>query len=184
MTETGSGMDLDLDSKPDGYIILCTTFHIAQTRTRIPTHYFCTGQESESESVPESVSGSVNGPKRMIKERPTWWKGGMQKCISFVILQQAGLQPTFNEIQLFSYHLPKATLSNILVSNMNFNTVYFWNRTFLFLDNRCCLVGVSCNKEFSLQALLVLSRTHYIDIRVYFCVCPFVINERTQTLNG
>ena len=34
--------------------------HIAQTWTRIPTPYFCLGQESESESMSESVSGNVN----------------------------------------------------------------------------------------------------------------------------
>ena len=34
--------------------------HIAQTRTWIPTPYFCVGQESES--VPECVSGNVNEP--------------------------------------------------------------------------------------------------------------------------
>ena len=33
--------------------------HFAQTGTRIPTPYFCIGQVSESESVPESVSGNV-----------------------------------------------------------------------------------------------------------------------------
>ena len=33
--------------------------HITQTQTRIPTSYFCVGQESESESVPESISGNV-----------------------------------------------------------------------------------------------------------------------------
>ena len=31
---------------------------IAQTRTLSPTPYFCIGRESESESVPESVSGN------------------------------------------------------------------------------------------------------------------------------
>ncbi len=31
-------------------------------------------------------------------------------------LQQAGLFPTIDEVQLFAYHLPKASLSNILVS--------------------------------------------------------------------
>ena len=36
--------------------------HIAQTRTPIPTPYFRLGQESESESVPESISGNVNEP--------------------------------------------------------------------------------------------------------------------------
>ena len=40
------------------------TFHIAQTQTRIPTLYFTVGQESESESVSESVSGNVNEPLR------------------------------------------------------------------------------------------------------------------------
>ena len=61
-TETESGTDSDLDSKPKGYIVLCRTFHIVQTWTQIPTLYFCTGQESESESVSESVSGNVNEP--------------------------------------------------------------------------------------------------------------------------
>ena len=58
MTET----DSDSDSKPDAYIALHRTFHIAQTRTPIPTPYFFTGQGSESESVPESVSDNVNEP--------------------------------------------------------------------------------------------------------------------------
>ena len=43
--------------------------------------------------------------------------------LNFFILQQAGLQPTFTEIELFSYHLPKATLSNILVSKKKFHRV-------------------------------------------------------------
>ena len=50
----------DSDSKANGYIVICRTFHIAQTR--IPTPYFCIGQESKSESVPESISGNVNEP--------------------------------------------------------------------------------------------------------------------------
>ena len=62
LMETDWDTNSDLDSKPDGYIVLCRKFHIAQTRTRIPTLYFCTGQESESDSVPESVSGNVNEP--------------------------------------------------------------------------------------------------------------------------
>ena len=48
LTET----DLNSDPKPDSYIVLCRTFHIAQTRNQIPTPNFCIGQESESESVP------------------------------------------------------------------------------------------------------------------------------------
>ena len=47
-------------SKPNGYIVLCKTFHITKTRTRIPTPYFCIGQESES--VPVSKSGDVFKP--------------------------------------------------------------------------------------------------------------------------
>ena len=62
LTETDSGTDLDSDSKPNGYIVQCRTFNIVQTRTQIPTPYFCTGQESESKSVPESVSDNVNEP--------------------------------------------------------------------------------------------------------------------------
>ena len=34
--------------------------HVAQTQTQISTPYFCTGQESEWECVPDSVSGNVN----------------------------------------------------------------------------------------------------------------------------
>ena len=55
-------MDLDFDSKLDGYIVLCRTFHIAQIVTWIPTPYFCVGQESENESIPEFVSGNENEP--------------------------------------------------------------------------------------------------------------------------
>ena len=36
--------------------------HIAQTWTRIPTPYFCVGQESKFESIPKSKSGNVNEP--------------------------------------------------------------------------------------------------------------------------
>ena len=56
LTATGSGTDLESDSQLDGYFGLYRTFHIAQTRTQIPTSYLCTGHESESQSEPESVS--------------------------------------------------------------------------------------------------------------------------------
>ena len=36
--------------------------------------------------------------------------------ILFVMFQQAGLHPTAEQIELFAYHLPKATLSNLIVS--------------------------------------------------------------------
>ena len=63
-TESGmdSNLDSNLDSKPNGYIVLCRTLHIAQTRTSIPTPYFLLGRESESQSVPESLSYNVNEP--------------------------------------------------------------------------------------------------------------------------
>ena len=53
-----SSTDSDSDSKLDGYIVLCRTFHIAPTRTQVPAPYFCTGLESEF----EPVSGNVNEP--------------------------------------------------------------------------------------------------------------------------
>ena len=40
--------------------------YMAQTLTQIPTPYFCVGQESKFESVPESVSRSVIEPKEEI----------------------------------------------------------------------------------------------------------------------
>ena len=58
LPETGSGTDLDSDSKPNGYIACAKHVHIAQTQTRIPTPYFCTGQESESVSLSECVSSN------------------------------------------------------------------------------------------------------------------------------
>ena len=58
----GLGYGLSSDSQSDGYIIHYYTFYIAQTWIWIPTPYFCTWQESESESVSESVSGNVNEP--------------------------------------------------------------------------------------------------------------------------
>ena len=36
--------------------------NIAQAWSGIPTSYFCLGQETESESVPESVTDNVNEP--------------------------------------------------------------------------------------------------------------------------
>ena len=43
--------------------LYCTEHgHIAQTQTRIPTPYLFRWQESESESVPESISGNVSEP--------------------------------------------------------------------------------------------------------------------------
>ena len=36
-------MESEIDSKPNGYIVVCRTFHIAQTQTRIPSSYFYIG---------------------------------------------------------------------------------------------------------------------------------------------
>lgn len=36
---------------------------------------------------------------------------------SVFLLQQAGLHPTADQIELFAYHLPKATLCNLIVCN-------------------------------------------------------------------
>ena len=45
--------------------------HVHITQTRIPTPDFCMGQESESEFVPESISGNVNEPlqKRKVNQQ-------------------------------------------------------------------------------------------------------------------
>ena len=48
LNETDSGTESELDSEPNGYIVLYRTFHIAHTQNQIPTAYFCTGQESKS----------------------------------------------------------------------------------------------------------------------------------------
>ena len=58
---TLSKTDLDSDSKPDGCIVLSRICSHC-TWTRIPTPYFCVGQESESELVPGSVIGDMNEP--------------------------------------------------------------------------------------------------------------------------
>ncbi len=34
-------------------------------------------------------------------------------------LQQAGLHPTAEQIELFAYHLPNASLSNLIVSTLH-----------------------------------------------------------------
>ena len=62
LTETDSGTESDSDSKPDGYIVLCRTCTHCTDLNLDPTPYFCIEQESESESVPESISGNVNEP--------------------------------------------------------------------------------------------------------------------------
>ena len=49
----------DSVSKPNGYIVLCRTFH---NRTGILASYLCVGQESESKSVSETVSSNANEP--------------------------------------------------------------------------------------------------------------------------
>ena len=46
--------------KPNGYI--AEHVQMAQTKTWIPTPYFCIGQESVAVSISESVCGNVNEP--------------------------------------------------------------------------------------------------------------------------
>ena len=62
LAEMDSETHSETNSKPNGYIVLCRTFHIAPSLTLIPTPYFCIGQESESESVPICESGNVFKP--------------------------------------------------------------------------------------------------------------------------
>ena len=49
---------------PNPMATLCCAehVHITQTWTWIPISYFCIGEECQSKSVPESISGNVNEP--------------------------------------------------------------------------------------------------------------------------
>ena len=54
--------ETDSESDSKNQWLHCTVQNISQTQTQILTPYLCVGQESESESVPKSVSGNVNEP--------------------------------------------------------------------------------------------------------------------------
>ena len=60
LPDSDSAWDSDLDSKPNGYIVLRRTFHTAHSQIQIPI--LTTGMGPESESVPESISRSENEP--------------------------------------------------------------------------------------------------------------------------
>ena len=63
LTEMDSGTDSDFGiPNPMATLYQAEHVHFAQTWTQIAIPYFCTGQESESESVPESVYGNINEP--------------------------------------------------------------------------------------------------------------------------
>ena len=65
--------DTDLDSKPDGYIVLCRTCSHCTDSDSNPTSYFCVGQESESEFVPEFIYGNEN--ESLHAPKPHHWCG-------------------------------------------------------------------------------------------------------------
>ena len=212
-TDSDSGMGSDSGSKPDGYIVLCRTFHIAQTRTqvwawiralnlmatcrtfdiaqtrtqvwariRVPNlmatlycaeHFtlhrlglryglgfgfqtwwlYYTMQNilhrlglgsllPISESVPESVSSSVNEPKRMMNGRPTWWMGRREAKIDFLLYFTASWSATnvqWNTVVFVPF--AESYVVEHTCKWIELNTVYFWNGTFLFLDNHCCLAA-------------------------------------------
>ena len=60
LTETDSDTDSDSDSRPDGHFVLSRTCSHCTDSDSDPNSHFCVGQESESESIPKSVSGNVN----------------------------------------------------------------------------------------------------------------------------
>ena len=62
LMKTDSGKTGIQNPNPMATLYCAEHVHIAQTRNRIPTPYSCVGHESESEFIPESVSGSVNEP--------------------------------------------------------------------------------------------------------------------------
>ena len=55
--------------------------HISQTPTRIPTSYFRMEQESESESVQESVYGNVNKPLLLANAEQSRTKHLRTNCV-------------------------------------------------------------------------------------------------------
>ena len=57
-----SKSDPESDSKPNRYIVLCRTCSHCTDLDSYPCPYFCTGKESESESLPGSMDGNVNEP--------------------------------------------------------------------------------------------------------------------------
>ena len=56
--------------------------HVVWTWTPIPPVYFCVGQESESKSGPESVSGNVNELLRIVSDTATC-NGSQRKMTNF-----------------------------------------------------------------------------------------------------
>ena len=62
LAEIDSMTDPEVYPKYNGYIVLCITFHIAQTQTWIPTPYLYIRQELESDPMPVSESGNVFKP--------------------------------------------------------------------------------------------------------------------------
>ena len=70
-SDSGTDSDSDSDTKPDGYIVLYRTVHIAQTQIWIPTPHLCKGQESES------VCGHLNEPLKLVHTK---------QCSSFYVV--------------------------------------------------------------------------------------------------
>ena len=60
LKETDSHTDSDSDSKLKQYIVACRTCWHCADKDSDPYSLFFIGQESESETVPERVSGNVN----------------------------------------------------------------------------------------------------------------------------
>lgn len=48
-------------------------------------------------------------------------KRSSQSCCPSFLLQAAGLHPTAEQIEMFAYHLPETTLSNLIVSGSSFH---------------------------------------------------------------
>ena len=63
--------------------------HIVQTRSWIPSPYFCKEEESESESVPESDSDSVNEPLwKKIRFHAQMFHGVMSQLIRLLLIAE------------------------------------------------------------------------------------------------
>lgn len=77
-------------------------------------------------------------------------------------IEQAGLHPTADQIELFAYHLPSYTLSNLIVSYLEFCSL---------MDVLVLSIKILCScKSSSLDTVILLKRfcvTIFISVSVY-----------------
>ena len=81
-------------------------------------------------------------------------------------IEQVGLQPTADQIEMFAYHLPKATLSNLIDIFMHLCKV----------DHRNYFI---CNmKDFKILADMIEPVPLPLNVRYVFCCAPISVQEK------